>query len=663
MQQNHQDTEFAWLNAFCDMMSTGCAVVDPQLQIVHMNSNFINLLDIPEFEGQMLFTDLIDMLSERQAIKPGPDETVTTRLLRALDAQLYSDNEPVWIERYITSENEVGSLRLKALPDGKVLITADREYDITIGHHDENIKAVMDMGESGYWIYDCHTTDFTLNIGRMIEKLDVGSGFKGTIEDCYNITNDEDTAKAKAALKTLLNTKRQTEITIRLKTLSSQPLWVRTRLSPICDEDGNIRKIVSHFTDVTQNLRIQNKLRLDSETAEKALKARNNFIGRMSHEVRTPMNAVIGIADALIHHHGDPVILPKLELIQTSAEKIIRLVDETLQTTKLDEDRLELNPRFASPRKAVESVCRLWESKAIKEGIQLRLEVDPSVPEEIMFDDFRYEQCLNNLLSNAIKFTPGGKIQVILTTLDKGGERLVLVVKDTGMGMTEAQQANIYEAYKQADKTISGRFGGTGLGMHITKRIIELMGGNIAIKSSLGLGTVFALTLPIQALDMTKAEPANQDLVSSLLSKADADKSEYSHLKVLVADDNSTNHMVIGSLLGSVVSHIDYAMDGKVALEALAEKDYDLVFMDIHMPVMDGVEATLAIRQSDQPWADIPIIALTADPEYQQRRLCENLGMNGALAKPVKLTEILSEIDQVFETMSPEYASNNVFAA
>ena len=370
------------------------------------------------------------------------------------------------------------------------------------------------------------------------------------------------------------------------------------------------------------------------------------------------MNAVVGIADALIHHNGNPEIKPKLELIQISAEKIIRIVDESLEHTKLAEAKIQLDPHAASPRTAVESVCALWEQKAVENGIDLQCNIDPKAPESMIFDSHRFEQCLNNLVSNAVKFSPGGQIQVVLTTIEKNGKNnLVTVVKDTGIGMNESQLANLFEAYTQADGSISGRFGGTGLGMNITKQLIELMGGNITAKSAPGKGTVIALSLPIRAdrrEDDRRRNATSESLVEQMLEDATPPASEYEKLKVLVVDDNATNHLVVTSLLGSMVKEIEVAENGVEAIQALDNADknnaqFDVVLMDIHMPIMDGIEATLAIRGSQKDYTNIPIIALTADPQYQQRRLCKNIGMDDALAKPIKLTEVLGALDRVFD--------------
>ena len=258
---------------------------------------------------------------------------------------------------------------------------------------------------------------------------------------------------------------------------------------------------------------------------------------------------------------------------------------------------------------------------------------------------------MNNLISNAVKFTPNGNIKVLLTTQQKEGSkpRLIFAVQDNGIGMSKDQQNQIFEAYTQGDKSIAGRFGGTGLGMTITKEIIELMGGTISVRSELGKGSVFILSLPYHKDSEASFEEDCNHLVEQLLDEAKPEPTNYSKLKILVADDNATNHMVVMSLIESLVAEVHLASDGQEALDILKTTDIDIILMDIHMPVMDGIEATLSIRSSEETWSDVSIIALTADPQYQQKRLCKNIGMDEALAKPVKLSDILEAFDNVLK--------------
>ena len=466
------------------------------------------------------------------------------------------------------------------------------------------------------------------------------------------------------------------------------------------------------------------------------------------------MNAVVGLTDAILHQKKYPELEAKLQLIQGSAEKVVRLVDDTLKHTKLEHDAVELNLREASPADVVTTVHGLWEASAQQNGTQLVYNIDPSVPDKLVFDDFQYEQCLNNLVGNAVKFTENGVIQIIMAVKGEGdAAQLILAVRDTGIGMSPEQVKTVFEAFKQADPTISSRFGGTGLGMSITKSIIEMMGGKISVKSEEGKGSVFITAIPLDqksqkaryelALKAERstdvkpaparspknssnyeqptsenkdrsetevapegkrrqssgntpfrpfpqpetqdspfirpraskapvdtsaasqpARPVSESKTSSAsngstsglppktartkpISSSGSDEDRFGHLDILIVDDNATNHLVVGSLLENVVGSIDTAMNGEEAIAALDRRAdsgqpmYDLVLMDIHMPIMDGIEATLAIRSNPSAYEEIPIIALTADPQYQQSRLCKNIGMNEALAKPIKLKQLL----------------------
>lgn len=537
--------------------------------------------------------------------------------------------------------------------EGNLLLVGDDVTEEYIQKH--ALSQALDSSQSGYGIFNIETAKFTL-CGDAIRMQFADQIIEDvTIESVLNRIHKDDVEKCRNAWTLGLSQQKPWDITFRLVNEKNRPIWMKSNFTPHHTKDGMLNHIICFFTNVTDTIRVQNELRQVTENTQNTLKAKNDFIGRLSHEIRTPMNAVIGIADALIHHHKDPVILPKLELIQISAEKIIHILDETLQHAKLEEHKVELNPRMASPRKCVETLCQLWQEKAVNNDVTLNYKIDPNVPQKINFDDFRYEQCLNNLLSNAIKFSSGGQISVIQTLIEKDKQSyIVTAVKDNGIGMNAAQQANLFEAFTQADRSISGRFGGTGLGMNITKNIIELMGGRISVKSELGKGSIFALSLPIKSQEDIKTSETSKDMQRNLVNvilESGRDKPNlYENLKILVVDDNPTNHLIVKSLLESLVGEFVTANNGSEAIQVLGTQAIDLVFMDIHMPVMDGIEATLAIRGSDEAFSNVPIIALTADPQYQQKRLCKNIGMDEALAKPVKLTALLCAIDEVMQS-------------
>ncbi len=658
-----QALQFEWLLRAGRLNGTANMVVDSDLQIKFYDRRITEILELDasiDFSAENLLT-IAEQLAIRGDFGPGDPKTFV-ELVRTQLCQPVKPEETVpRTMNFLTLSGRRVQFTQDFEEDGLYMLSC---RDVTKNHIKKHaLKVALNSSNSGYLIFDIETQKFEANGDISWETQNSNLAHRLINDDLRDVMHADDYAKLKPLWRNAYETKQSWTGTFRLKGNQADTVWVKVQATPQISEAGVVKSFIFFYSEVTAHLRVQDDLRKAIERAEKSLSAKNAFLGRLSHEIRTPMNAVVGIADALIHHDGNPKILPKLELIQSSAEKIIRIVDESLEHTKLAEAKVQINPQQASPRESVETVCALWEQKAVENGIDLQCRIDTKTPDSIIFDSHRFEQCLNNLISNAVKFSPAGRIQVTLTTIEKEGKKtLVTVVKDTGIGMNKAQLSNLFEAYTQADKSISGRFGGTGLGMNITKQLIELMGGKITARSELGSGTLIALTLPIQT-DRREEDRRNshattsESLVDDMLEDAAAPVSEYASLKVLVVDDNATNHMVVTSLLGTLVKQIDVAENGIEAIDAIKKAQengdqFDVILMDIHMPVMDGIEATLAIRGADEPYTDIPIIALTADPQYQQRRLCKNIGMDDALAKPIKLTEVLGAIDRVFNGRS-----------
>ena len=646
--------EFHWLSRISDVSGLGIILFSQDMGLEFINKLALTFFEISEkhFSRNISYSKLIVHMAKRGDFGAGDSHSFVAHITDILNNQKAARDGNIAELKMTMPSGRRLLVRQKHDSDNRLLLTAK---DITLEERDsQTLDIALDSGGSGFWYYNCETSEVSMHGDYLEKSLSRRQMDRLENDGILSVVHPDDLRSTTEVWEQGLKDGKPWKHTCRILTGNGQSMWLRWHARPQLSEAGNVISFTCFFKDITQELETSDALRKAKESAENSLKIKNDFLARLSHEVRTPMNGVIGIADALIHHHPDKTIKPKLELIQSSADKILRIVDETLSHTKLHADKLTLESEPASPAKSVENVIRLWEHKALKNNISLSYSIDPSVPETITFDHFRYEQCLNNLLSNAIKFTPNGDIKVVLTLVEKDGfpPRLVLAVKDNGIGMTVEQQKQIFEAYTQADKSIARRFGGTGLGMTITKEIIELMGGTITLRSESGKGTVFALTLPIGDKEAQSTEQKTNALVDQILEDAMPEPSNYSKLRILVADDNATNHMVITSLLESLVGEIHIASDGGQAINILETTPIDIVLMDIHMPVMDGIEATLAIRGRPESWSDVPIVALTADPQYQQKRLCRNIGMDDALAKPVKLVELLRAFDNVLSIES-----------
>ena len=421
---------------------------------------------------------------------------------------------------------------------------------------------------------------------------------------------------------------------------------IQLRLSAVRSQSGRIVKAIGGFRDVTVERKAKAELVRIRNEHEANREARRFMIARIAHEVKTPLNGVMGMAQ-VIEKRTDlsPELKEQVAIMVGAARDAIQHIDSLMKSTAVGE----------RPASAVESVdvtstirecVGLWKSSVQDKGVAVETAIHPDAPRYLQLNGLRLRQCLTNILSNAAKFTSMGSIRIAYGLVGSGGsEKVVIAVRDTGIGMNAAELNMLFTPFQQANATISDQFGGSGLGMSITKSLVRDMGGSVRAESEPGKGTTIALTFPYQAVKPVEATSA--DLVDNLLESQDLPARSYPKLRVLAVDDNQTNRLVVEQLLKDSVGEITSAANGREALECLGRQEFDVVLMDIHMPVMDGIEATLAIRRSNTPYADVPIVALTADTQYQQKRVVMNLGMDEAVAKPVTLSKLLG----VFEAL------------
>ncbi|NNE58400.1 MAG: response regulator [Hellea sp.] len=634
-----------WLQKIGSVFGLGMAMFGPKNQIVFHNGHLLKHCALPDqiITGSKNIGDWLNFMAQRGDFKIQSGET---NVQGVLDRFREVDDQEAIFDNITPANGRI--LKFSAVKSSGGIITLFSEDVTEIRRNQESLDMALEMGESGYFNYMFNSNEMTIS-SKYLENILTADEFELLRQKGFwPFFVPDDAAKAEHEWKNAVEQRKPLSLILRIRTQMHGTRWLNFNIRPLYNQSGSFSHLIGFFEDITDDLTSRNEIELAKEQTEEALKSKTHFLARISHEIRTPMNAVIGIADALIHHNKSPAIVPKLELIQNSAGSILNILDDTLNHSKLDTDQFTVDPKLENIGKTVEQICELWESKAKANNTKILCHVDESVPDELFVDRYRYEQCLNNLLSNAIKFSPGGTINVICTRVDRNGApSLLLAVKDTGIGMTDDQRSRIFEAYQQGDESISRRFGGTGLGMNITKNLIERMGGTISVKSEIGKGSVFVLSLPIR-LKSEESDVTSDTLFDQIMDSAeDVKDTPYSRLKILVADDNPTNHMVVKSLLDTVVAEIYTANHGQDVLDILDVQDIDIILMDIHMPVMDGIEATLAIRSSPKSWSDVLIVAVTADPQYQQQRLCLNIGMDFAVAKPIKLADILEAIDKV----------------
>jgi len=374
------------------------------------------------------------------------------------------------------------------------------------------------------------------------------------------------------------------------------------------------------------------------ELAESANTAKTFFLATMSHEVRTPMNGVMGLLDLLQHGNLDQEQRRMLATAQDSAHVLLSILDDILDFSKIEAGRLELELIPVNMRQLLERLSETLASNAQRKQLHLSCEIAPDLPDWVLADPLRLRQIMLNLCSNAIKFTETTssrtgtiKISAKLLWQEREQVELMLGVRDNGIGMSPLVHDRLFAAFSQADSSTSRRYGGTGLGLSISKRLVELMGGQIGVESEAGAGSLFWVRVPF------RVAVSLPGLDAPMIVPAAAQP-----MQLLVVDDNATNRLVASKMLEKLGHRVEVLGDGETALKTLASRHFDLVLMDCQMPSLDGFEATrrLRAREAAEGLPRQPVIAMTAGVLPEERRHCFEVGMDDFLSKPVQLATI-----------------------
>ncbi|MCR8559872.1 PAS domain S-box protein [Mucilaginibacter sp. BJC16-A38] len=394
------------------------------------------------------------------------------------------------------------------------------------------------------------------------------------------------------------------------------------------DENGTIREVTSIGEDITLRQRATQALISAKEEAEKSSHFKSEFLSIMSHEIRTPMNAVIGTTNLLLSENPLPEQLEYLNILKFSGENLLAIINDILDYNKIEAGKLALNPLPFSVFNLAQKIKQSFYARAAEKDLEIDLIIDSSIPEYLIGDQVRLGQVLNNLLSNAVKFTHEGKVSIQLEKEAIRGEQVTVrfTVTDTGIGISAQSLASIFDPFMQESQTHENDYGGTGLGLAITKRLIELHQSNIEVISELDKGTQFSFSI---AFHIAKQEDKNNNMLSPA-ANTNIGRS-LQGMRVLVVDDNKMNLMIASKFLKKWHVEVDEAISGELAIEMAAATHYDLIIMDLQMPVMDGFETTRLIRKTN---ADTPVIALTADAMPETRNKALAAGMCNYLTKP-----------------------------
>lgn len=431
------------------------------------------------------------------------------------------------------------------------------------------------------------------------------------------------------------------ELLVRDK--NKQDLWIHLTINPVFNADGVLTKFVSVCTNLSKLKAYEQQLQIAKEKAERSAESKEDFLSSVSHELRTPLNAVIGLTHHLLQNKPREDQQEDLNVLKFSAENLLNLINDILDLSKIEAGKVRIEKTAFNLKEMVSSLKQSFQGQAESKGLDFRVSMNNNVPQALFGDSVRLIQILANLLSNAVKFTSKGMVQMQLSAQvqESGYCQLLVKVEDTGKGIASDKLELVFNKFEQVNDDGHGNFGGTGLGLSITRQLVELQGGHISVDSKPGEGSTFTVSIPYQLaqaheLHTTKPARSNQDATTDM-----------SQLQVLVVEDNEINLAVAGKFLTNWGIPFTVAKNGEEAVNKARTSPFDLILMDLQMPVMNGYEASMRIRKlKEYDYSKIPVIAITAAGASGIENKIRAAGMTDIILKPFKPEDLLNKIQQ-----------------
>ncbi len=531
---------------------------------------------------------------------------------------------------------ESQSVDLVILAEQVASLTRDRErIRNALAKSEERFDLAMRGANDGVWDWEMvsNTVYFSPRWKAMLghEEDEIGPA----LSEWSSRLHPEDQPATLDALNAHLNGEtKHFDVTFRFRHKDGHYLWMLSRGMAVRDAEGKAIRMVGTHTDVSAQKQAEEALIHAKEAAEAGSRAKSEFLANMSHEIRTPMNGVLGMLNLALDTELSDEQRDYLGMAHSSANALLHIINDILDFSKIEAGRLDVNPEPVDIRVMAEELTRLFKHRCEEKGLAFVQQVDVALPMMLLLDPVRVRQVLINLLGNAIKFTHTGGVTL---EIKRVGQGVRFAVRDTGIGIAKEGQTTVFQAFTQADGSITRRFGGTGLGLSISYRLVGLMGGLIGLQSELGHGSEFYFMLPIEEPRQNQiAQVAPIELALPLVRQ----------LSILLAEDNPINQKLAVTLLAREGHRVSVVDDGEAAVRAVAQGHFDLVLMDMQMPGMSGLEATRQIRADEAARLEprIPIMALTANAYDEDRDACLAAGMDAFISKPIRRDTLIATI-------------------